>query len=118
MHRPTEPVWDDKLQQVCFFDCEGNIQTFGVNEIDAYSFAFKEIAKYIDHLKSQTNNFVWLDISNNEFSDTWDMEEMIRINTTLEDLYTEADQNSTWKLIEYKCHTDNNFKFCNSMVGK
>lgn len=60
--------------------------------------------------------YVWLNIATGEFSNSWTEKEYSRENSIkiLDSLL----HSNEWKLIEYECLSDNEFKFNNQMVIK
>lgn len=55
--------------------------------------------------------YVWLNIQTGEFSNSWSEEEQKQLSK--EDI--DERYNTHYKLIEYKCLTDNDFEFCSLM---
>lgn len=55
--------------------------------------------------------YVWLNINDGTFSNSWDKEDHKLIN---ENMINRARQDG-WKLIEYSCLTDDNFNFYGKM---
>ena len=61
---------------------------------------------------------VWLNIESGEFSDSWEVDEngnSIEFKTLTLEKLKEPAVDRKWKLIEYICHTDESFEFCNLM---
>ena len=65
---------------------------------------FDAIEKYEKHLNSK-KKFVWLNI-NKGFSNSWSSKEQEECNPG-----KDVKAKEEWKLIEYNCITDENFKF-------
>jgi hypothetical protein len=59
--------------------------------------------------------YVWLNIEDGKFSDSWD-EETHQKFLTNEDIEDLKKRNPEWKLISYECLNDENFEFNHHMV--
>lgn len=55
--------------------------------------------------------YVWLNIENGKFPNSWDEETHNRCFNNPNELIEHRKTNPTWKLISYECITDSNFEF-------
>lgn len=58
-----------------------------------------------------TFKYVWLNLNNGEFSNSWSEDEQKHID---DEIIQEA-KNNNWKLIKYQCLTDEDFEFYSRM---
>ncbi len=91
------------------------------NIMDVYmhlnSFVDKSIVLAEPEPKSDVYRYVWLNINDGKFSNSWSQEEQDKYLSG--SIMNEAKSDSKgWKLIKYQCLTDEGFEFYNSMKLK